>query len=254
MEIVSKKVMEFIMSLPYDKLFTYKDIPTPKGKVSAVMQTLYRLVKEKTIHRYKKGVFYRPQKRSSGDFGGISNDKIMETYLRKENRRVGYITGLRLYNILGLTTQNPIVIEIASHVSLLRRSKKEDAWRFVKSYAEVREDNYEYLQFLDLLRFFPMNFIDLNREEIIHYFIKRLQAMKKKEQEKIIHFSLSYPPRVRAFLGALLEQAKIKVGIDVLRESLNPISTYRLHARRYHLPTAKKWNLYDDLTRKQSAV
>ena len=180
----------------------------------------------------------------------------MDTLLVKNGKRIGYLTGLKLYNELRLTTQLYHAYDVASSERLTLDWYKDQGIKVytVKSYVPVTDENYKMLQFLDLFRYFPSQPLDLNRRAVIAYFIHRLQKMSEEEQKLVVTFALSYPPRIRAFLGALLEQGGIKKYLKKLKKSLNPMSTYRLHANRYDLPTAKKWNLYDDLTRKRTAI
>ena len=54
---------------------------------------------------------------------------------------------------------------------------------------------------------------------------------------------LAYPPRVRAFLGALLENIKTETGLTVLKTSLNPVSEYDYGIDKKQLPNMKNWNI-----------
>lgn len=181
---------------------------------------------------------------------------MIELYLKKDGNRRGYITGISIYNALGLTTQYPFVLEIASY-SPLPKLKYHGAYlriKPVRSYVPVTDKNWEYLQFLDLFRYFPIRPLDLNREIVIQYFVDRLKKMNQKERKKVVTLALSYPPRVRAFLGALLEEGGLSSVSKPLIKSLNPTSYYKLHTTHYDLLAAKNWNLYDDFTRKRPIV
>ena len=59
----------------------------------------------------------------------------------------------------------------------------------------------------------------------------------------MIDIALEYPPRVRAFLGALLENIDAKIDTKSLEESLNPLSEYELRLTKDILPTVEKWNV-----------
>lgn len=256
MENISKELRRYVRSLPEEQLFTYADLPVPKSEKVAVTQTMYRLVKEGAIKKLKKGVFYRPAKGYDGKSRLINPHIVIESYLKANGNRRSYVTGITTYNALGLTTQHPFVLEVASYSSLPKLEYHGSYLRIkpVKSYVEVTDTNWQYLQFLDLLRYFPVRHLDLNRENVIRYFVVWLKKVRQKERREIVELALSYPPRIRAFLGALLEEGEMSMFTKPLMESLNPTSSYKLHTRRYYLPTAKKWNLYDDFARKQSTV
>lgn len=256
MKKIAKKLRQYIMSLPKEQLFTYADLPIPRLAKVAATQAIYRLVKRGVIKRLKKGTFYRPVHGYGGEARLIDPDIAIAYYLQEKGNKIGYVTGTTTYNALGLTTQHPLVLEVASYRPLAKLEYYGTYLQTkpVKSYIPVTEKNYQYLQFLDLFRFFPIRYLDLNRKSVINYFIDRLKKMSSKVRKQVVTFALSYPPRIRAFLGALLEAGGMHNITRQLMESLNPTSFYKLHARSYYLPTAKKWHLYDDITRKRKAI
>jgi hypothetical protein len=64
-----------------------------------------------------------------------------------------------------------------------------------------------------------------------------------REKKDLLKYALVYPPRARAFLGALLESMKIeqKEALVTLQESLNPLSSYSVGAVQDILPNSKNW-------------
>ena len=71
--------------------------------------------------------------------------------------------------------------------------------------------------------------------------------MEKYEEETIrqlITYALSYPLRVRALLGAMVENAfETKFDVEILRQSLNSLTKYKLTISKTLLPNASTWNL-----------
>ncbi len=61
--------------------------------------------------------------------------------------------------------------------------------------------------------------------------------------KELIKIALEYPPRVRAFLGALLENIDKNINIKSLDDSLNPLSEYELGLTKDILPTVENWNI-----------
>jgi len=59
----------------------------------------------------------------------------------------------------------------------------------------------------------------------------------------LIKYGLKYPPRVRAILGAILENFMTTEEIKPLKESLNPLSQYEYNITETILPNAKNWNI-----------
>ena len=73
--------------------------------------------------------------------------------------------------------------------------------------------------------------------------MKILKKLKKDEIKKIIKYSLKYPPRTRALLGALLESIGVKEELDDLRNSLNPLSEYAFGIKKEILNNAENWKI-----------
>jgi hypothetical protein len=59
----------------------------------------------------------------------------------------------------------------------------------------------------------------------------------------MVEYALAYPSRVRALLGAILEAMCIKTNIELLRKSLNPLSSYKIGISTNILPTVPNWNI-----------
>ncbi len=84
---------------------------------------------------------------------------------------------------------------------------------------------------------------DLNIENGIIILSNILKKFKQEEVRKIIKYSLKYPPRTRALLGALLEANNLENNLLELQESLNPLSVYSLGIRKKILPTIENWKI-----------
>jgi hypothetical protein len=52
-----------------------------------------------------------------------------------------------------------------------------------------------------------------------------------------------YPPRVRALLGAILEDINTSFDTSELKESINPLTIFELGLKEKDLPTIKNWNI-----------
>jgi hypothetical protein len=59
----------------------------------------------------------------------------------------------------------------------------------------------------------------------------------------MITLALSYPPRVRALLGAILEDIMSTPDLRQLKESLNPFTKFALGVNSKVLKTAPSWNI-----------
>ncbi|NPA44189.1 MAG: hypothetical protein GXO49_01510 [Chlorobi bacterium] len=238
---IAKKIEEQIDSIESGKSFTYKDLDIKKEEYSAASKSIERLIKKEIIKRISTGVFYKPKKTVFGELKP-DEEKIITPYLFKNGKRIAYITGLLLYNKMGLTTQIPKEISIASNKKRIYISKGNIKAKAVKSYVEVTNENYKLLELLDALKDFK-KIPDLDKKSAISILSRKISELNKKQIKELIEIALEYPPRVRAFLGALLENIDENIDIKMLDDSLNPLSEYELGLTKDILPTVEKWNI-----------
>ncbi|WP_106495815.1 DUF6088 family protein [Lentibacillus sp. Marseille-P4043] len=124
---------------------------------NALRQSLKRLVDKGKICRYdnSKGIFFIPDPNSLLKKNTLSVSKIIDKkYLFKNNERIGYETGLSFSNMLNLTTQNPVTIELVTKaekrsIRVVNYNKRKVTLR--KPRVDINNDNYKILQVLDLL-------------------------------------------------------------------------------------------------------
>ncbi len=238
---IAKKIQEKINSFERGNTFTYQDFSIKKEEYSATSKTIERLIKKGKIKRISTGVFYKPKQTVFGELRP-NEEKIITPYLFNNGKRIAYITGLLLYNKMGLTTQIPKEISIASREKRIYISKGSIKANAVKSYVEVTDDNYKYLEYLDALKDWK-KIPDLDKKSAVEILITKLKEFDKNQSKELLRIALSYPPRVRAFFGALLENTGNKIDLTSLEESLNPLSEYKLGIAKEILPTIEKWNI-----------
>ncbi|HIP47806.1 MAG TPA: hypothetical protein EYG92_02430 [Lutibacter sp.] len=238
---IAKKIEETINSIENGKTFTYKDLNIKKEEYSATSKSIERLIKKGIIKRISTGVFYKPKQTVFGELKP-DEEKIITPYLFKNGKRIAYITGLLLYNKMGLTTQIPKEISIASNKKRIYISKGNIKANAVKSYVEVTDENYKFLELLDALKDFK-KIPDLNKKSAIRILTSKIIELDNKQIKELIKIAIEYPPRVRAFLGALLENIVKNRNLKTLDDSLNPLSEYKLGLTKEILPTVEKWNI-----------
>lgn len=229
-----------IKNLPEGKTFGYNNLRIEREDYTTAAKALERLQKKGVIKKVSKGVFYKPEQTV---FGELKPDysELLRSYLFENGKRIAYETGTSLYNRMGLTTQLAFRIKIASRgkrININRGTLKADA---VKSYAEVTDGNYETLGILDAFK--DMKRIpDCSETQAV----SRLSAIVKKLNDKqiasLIKYALLYPPRVRALVGAILENNGSKLrGLENLKASINPLTTIKLGLKETDLPNKSKW-------------
>jgi hypothetical protein len=86
-------------------------------------------------------------------------------------------------------------------------------------------------------------FSSLDKSSAIKILSNRLKELNTNEIKQLIKCVLSYPPRVRSFLGALLEKVDSSIELITLKKSLNPLSEYNYGINKSLLSTAPNWNI-----------
>ena len=165
--IFMEDIKEYIMKF-------YKDYNTEKI-FNNIKEILNRLNKDNIIKTAYKGIYYIPKTNIFGEVP-LANSKIIKyKYLCDKFGNVkGYITCANLFNQVGLTTQVPNTIDIATNECKNNNKYKNKYLNVIirKPKVEVTNDNYKYLQLIDLIENKDNIFIEVeNYDEIIYNFI-----------------------------------------------------------------------------------
>jgi hypothetical protein len=224
------------------KSFGYADLGIDKKDYATAAKALERLQKAGSIRKIAKGIFYKPEQTVFGELQPDYQEQL-RPYLYENGKRIAYITGVWLYNRLGLTTQVPYRIKIASYqkrISINRDRLKADA---VKSYAEVTEENYEVLGLLDAFKDIK-KIPDCSAKQAFTRLKTIVNGLSTAALQNLATYALNYPPRVRALLGAILaQQEALSQEIDLLKDSLNPFTKFKLGFDEQDLENPQSWNI-----------
>ena len=227
--------------MPLGLTFKYQQLGIANNEYGAAAKAIERLIARKIIKRIAVGVFYKPKKTVFGELKPGEEERL-RPYLFVGENRIAYITGTALYNRMGLTTQVPGDIRVASKLKEIRTRIGNINVRRVKSYVDVSNENYQLLEILDVLKDFKQ-IPDLNKKIAVKQIMVALASLKNKDRLQIVRYGLDYPPRTRAFLGALLENVSVDMDLEPLAQSLNPLTAYDLGITPDILSTAGKWNI-----------
>jgi hypothetical protein len=238
---VSKKIEQRILQLQDGTTFDYQTLLVEREEYAAATKALERLIKKEIIKRVSSGIFYKPKQTAFGVLRP-NEEELLKTYLFENGKRIAYITGLSLYNRMGLTTQVPRTIKIASRDKRIYASVGTVKGKPVKSYIDVTDKNYYLLEILDAVKDFNQ-IPDLNAESGILILTERLKKLSQKELDQIIQFALKYPPRARALIAAMLELIDNKLDTILLKNSLNPLSKFEYNIKEGVLPNALNWRI-----------
>lgn len=238
---IAQKIKNKINTIKEGETFTYRQLSIDNNEYQTAAKSIERLITKGIIKRISPGIFYKPKQTVFGELLP-NNEEIIKPYLFKNGKRNAYITGTLLYNKLGLTTQIPQTIKIACRENEIKINKSNIKAIPAKSYVDVTNKNYQYLEILDAIKDFK-KIQDLNIENGITILFNILKKFKQEEVTKIVKFSLKYPPRTRALLGALLEATNLKKHLKELHKSLNPLSVYSFGIGKKNLPTINNWKI-----------
>lgn len=238
---IAKKIEKQITKIKEGTTFKYQQLSIESNEYSAAAKAIERLIEKGIIKRVSTGVFYKPKQTIFGELKP-HEEELLKPYLFQNNKRIAYITGISLYNRMGLTTQVPRNIKIASRDKRITVSIGNIKGNPVKSYVDVTDKNYTLLEILDVLKDFKQ-IPDLDKKSGVKIISNQLKKLNLKEIKQLIDCALSYPPRVRAFLGSLLEQIEYSIELQPLKKSLNPLSEYNYGIDQKTLPTITNWNV-----------
>jgi len=239
---VTDKILAKINRIDTGDVFGYDVLGITPDEVLAASKALSRLVDKGVIKRARKGYYYKPKVSVFGE-QKPREDVLLSLYLFEKNKQVAYVTGTRLYNRLGLTTQVPNSVRIASLDRQVKGKVGNTIVKPAKSYVKVTADNIKYLEILDVIK--DLNTIpDLEKTDGIVYLKNVLRGFDATEIKKLVTYGASYPPKVRALLGALLEELKINFSTyNVLKRSMNPSSSFDYGINSQLLSTVTSWNI-----------
>lgn len=174
-----------------------------KQKIFANINVIInRLNSENIIKTFTKGIYYKPIKNIFGEMPLDKEKVINKKYLQDENNNViGYITGVKLFNQLGLTTQVPNITTIVTNNCNNKYDYKVECLNIIirKSVLKVNNDNYSYLQFIDILLNKEKVNIEIdNYQEILYNYIiqnnldfeRIIKYARETENKKVLDYLL----------------------------------------------------------------
>jgi len=238
---IAANTVKKINQLPQGFVFTYKDVLTDPGKSEAVIKSLNRMVAKGKLEKLARGRFYRPEISVFGKLGP-NMDEVLKDFLIRDGKRIGYYTGVGIYNQLGLTTQMSVTIEIGCRDYRPRTKRSYYRIKFLKQPNEITEESIPLLQLLDAIR-------EINKipDAYPKFVIKRMRSIVKDlnlaEKERMVALALQYAPRTRAILGAILDSIENGNLTEPLLKSLNPATTYNVYDAHKALNNCDKWKI-----------
>ena len=238
---VAQNVQKSVNAMPAGQIFGYQALPSYVQSPSAVIKAVGRLVTEKRLARFSKGKFYIPSEGLMG-LRKPSDTELIRSVLYKEGRLRGYVTGLAIYNQLGLTTQVPRTITVAINGGRQEKDFGTIRIKTVIARMLIEEPDVKLLQYLDVLKNLK-NIPDANINQSLEIMRRYISDLKKREQVQLVLLAEKYyTPQTRALVGLLFSSLELSVP-QSLALSLNPTTTYQLKLDQDQWPMAKQWSI-----------
>ena len=224
-----KTILKQIEQIEPGRIFTFRDLSFSVSKAANVAVLLSEEYRKGTVLRAEKGAYYRPQKSTLG----LGNLPVYqeEQFRYLTEKLNGYITGVYVYNKMGLTEQVATTITIATASPVRHFRFKNLDIECVRSYCEVRFDKTKipYLRVLDAIK--DMKHIPGTTEQDIYDKIKTEYFGKynKEELQATVSLAMNYPPRVRKTVADILgdlEQPLLQSG---LTRTLLPTTRFNMN-------------------------
>ncbi|MBF2052133.1 MAG: hypothetical protein IGS03_01560 [Candidatus Sericytochromatia bacterium] len=236
---VAQKVRATVAAQPPGALLTWQDFDVAPDQVGALTQALSRLYRQGGLRRLTKGLYYKP---AQGLLGEVipAYDEVLARLLRLYRRNISYITGVNVYNKMGLTTQISREFVIATDRPRQPLQLQGLSVRFTEAYFKDPVEDVSLVQILDALadiRRIPAT-SPSQAAQVLQGQLRRLTFNQRRE---LVKCARTYPPQTRALTGFLLARLGASDLAQELRSSLNPFSRYRIGLDDSSFPDKRAW-------------
>ena len=222
-------------------VFTFASFVDKVESKEGLVKALNRLAASGEIVKISKGKYYRPEQSPFGELPP-NQYQVVKDLLERDGRIEGYLTGLSIYNTLGLTTQVSNTIQIGRNEVRSSMKRGKYSISFVKQKNTITRENIPILQLLDVLRFIK-KIPDSKIDQSCKVIQSLMSKLSEKDLEVLVRLALKYPPSTRALLGTILDSlGKVRI-TEKLRKLLNPITIYKIPGVSGVLSSASEWSI-----------
>jgi len=231
----SKTIEQTVNAFRSDYVFTYRDLGLPPESSANVIRKLNRMADSGVIQRLSKGRFYKPKQTMFGSLKP-SQQEVVKDLLEKNGKIIGYLTGVSIFGQLGLTTQISNIIEIGVKGKKNNTRRGMYSIRFVQQANIITKSNIPLLQLLDSIK--SIKQIPDSTPDSSYNRIKAIvKSLDEKNLDLMIKLAMKYNPMTRAIAGAIIEELYGEDEARSLRETLNPITIYKVGLTKTVLST-----------------
>lgn len=237
----AETIEKTINRLPKGYVFTYADFSTEVKTREAVIKALNRMAAAGKIVKLAKGKYYKPE---TTPFGNLQppQAQVVKDLLEENGKTVGYLTGYSIYNQLGLTTQVSNTIQIGKNQVRPNFKRERYTISFIRQKNTITKENIPLLQILDAIRYIK-KIPDAGIESSCKRLLSIIKGLSEQDKSTLVRLALKYPPATKALLGAMLDANQKTLLTEVLYQSINHITKYKLPGAAKALPAAGKWNI-----------
>ena len=231
----SKAIEQAVNSFRTDYVFTYRDLGLPPESCANVIRKLNRMADMGVIQRLSKGRFYKPKQTIFGKLKP-SQEEVVKDLLEKDGKIIGYLTGISIFGQLGLTTQISNIIEIGVKGKKNNTRRGMYSIRFVQQANLITRNNIPLLQLLDSIKSIK-RIPDTTPDSSYNRIKAIVKSLDEKNLDLMIKLAMKYNPMTRAIAGAVIEELYGEDKARSLRETLNPITIYKVGLTKTVLST-----------------
>ncbi|MDE5903439.1 MAG: hypothetical protein K2H21_09525 [Muribaculaceae bacterium] len=240
---IAKKIEDRIDLISDGTVFSISDLGLPNDWWENIRVKLSRMVGKGIIQKLSKGRFYKPKKNAFGILKPELSELVKDLLSDRNGNPTGYLTGYSVWNDMGLTTQVASVIMIGSNKRRNPIKRGMFSIKFIYQTIDVTKDNIHLLQILDTIKFIK-SIPDTNVAQSVRIVNALIGRLGEKDINKLIILSAKYTPRVRALLGAILDDLGYGSMTTKLYDTLNPETKFKLGlATSDELQNKEKWNI-----------
>jgi hypothetical protein len=142
---------------------------------SWIFKKIKSLVDSESLKRFDKGIYYFPEKMPWGYTSLDPGKVVQKKYLSDGENVYGYVTGLSFKNSIGLTSQCPNLLELASNNESARVREVRVGFQRIlarRPRVAVTKENANILQFLDLMNIINPKFMDETDQYMLNKYVK----------------------------------------------------------------------------------
>ncbi len=214
-------IEDTVNNMPYEAAIQTQDVALrlaedfalPYARAKSITNVkLKRMADKGEIKRLRKGVYCQVKQTVFGKATASSEQIMRQIVTRQNGKRIGYESGLFLMNKLGLSSLIPRDMEVTTN-AYSTKLPEDCHVTLKKPVTTITDDNWRYLQFIDLLVELPSASIDAENPELL---LTRFAKQQKLDRLTLAFTARKhYPAKV---LGSLIDLL-MEMGLEMENET-----------------------------------